>query len=133
MITNRPDGNTYYNYTDLNRVEAAAADMAALLSAEGYNVTITVKTNWTMMSPFSTLSQVKAHFPTHSNMGRYLNNLKLIRQQFPALSGYELPETMRGLTYIGANNIEKMLVAIPGLVDTMKGAYRRCNTFRCGT
>ena len=122
MITNRPDGNTFYNYTDLNRVEAAAADMAALITAEGYNVTITSKIDW-----------AETDFPTFSQMERYLGNIKLIRQQFPALSGYELPDTMRGLTYVGANNIEKMLTDIPGLVDTMKEAYRRCNTFRCGT
>ena len=43
MITDRPDGNTYYNYTDLNRVEAKAEELAALMTAEGYIVTVSVK------------------------------------------------------------------------------------------
>lgn len=122
MITNRPDGNTYYNYTDLNRVESAAYDMAELLISKGYYVTISTKTNWT-----------RTDFPTETQMGRYLNNIKQIRRQFPALWSYELPETMRALNYVGANNIEKLLKDIPSLVTAMTGAYRRCNTFNCGT
>ena len=28
MITDRPDSNTYYNYTDLNRVETKTEELA---------------------------------------------------------------------------------------------------------
>lgn len=122
MITDRPDENTFYNYTDLNRVEAAAEEVAQMLINEGYYVTIAVKTNWTMTD-----------FPYESQMKRYLGNLHDIRRQFRAVPGVDLPEEMRKLDYIGANNIEKFLVGIPPLVADMISRYRRCNTFNCGT
>lgn len=122
MITDRPDENTYYNYTDLNRVEAAAKEVAEMLINEGYYVTITVKTNWAM-----------GDLPPESQLNRYLQNLHTIQRQFRAVPGVTLPVEMRKLTYIGANNIEKFLEGIPPLVADMISRYRRCNTFNCGT
>lgn len=70
-------------------------------------------------------------FPTDKEMARYLNNLITIRRQ---LARYEisLPSTMEGLTYVGANEIEELLVKINELVKKMKTQYRLCNTFKCG-
>lgn len=122
MITDRPDENTYYNYTDLNRVEAAAEEVAEMLINEGYYATITVKTNWAM-----------GDLPPESQMKRYLGNLYTIQRQFRGVSGVVLPAEMRKLNYIDANNIERFLIGIPPLVTDMISRYRRCNTFNCGT
>lgn len=121
MITDRPNADTYYNYTDLNRVEAAAAEVADLLTAEGYYITITVKTDW-----------ARGDLPYKSQMDRYIGNLHYIERQFAPVEGAELPETMAKLDYMGANNIEKFLAGIPPMVEEMIANYRQCNGFECG-
>ena len=88
MITNRADGNTYYNYSDLNRVEAKTAEAAELLTAQGWSMT---------------------DFPTQTEMNRYLGNVKKCVNNFCQMPGVTLPDTMDKLDYIGANNIEKTL------------------------
>ena len=94
MITDRPDSNTYYNYTDLNRVETKAEELAGLLTEAGYPVVSEFKKDWTVYD-----------FPT---------------------------DAQRRLDYEGANEIEKVLVTIEEMINDMKAAYRRCNTFKCG-
>lgn len=121
MITNRADSNTYYNYTDLNRVESKVEELSALLTEAGYMVTAEVKKDWTITD-----------HPTTAQMRRYLDNVKRCAVQFYAEAGKNLPSGMRRLDYTGANEIEKVLVIIEGLITDMKAAYRRCNTFKCG-
>lgn len=121
MITDRPDGNTYYNYTDLNRVEAKAEELAALMTAEGYIVTVSVKKDW-----------AQTDFPTASQMKRYLGNVKKLADNFYAQAGANLPRSMKFLDYRGANEIEKVLVTLEQMITVMKQNYRRCNTFNCG-
>lgn len=121
MITDRPDSNTYYNYTDLNRVETKAEELAGLLTEAGYPVVSEFKKDWTVYD-----------FPTDAQMKRYLNNVKKCAVQFYAEAGRNLPAGMRRLDYEGANEIEKVLVTIEEMINDMKAAYRRCNTFKCG-
>ena len=45
MITNRASNNTYYNYTDLNRVEAKTFEVAKHLTDYAYTCNIKSKTN----------------------------------------------------------------------------------------
>ncbi len=80
-----------YNCSDLNRVERAVAEISDL-----YSLGLTTKTDWTMWD-----------MPTQSDLERYISNIETIR-------GYWLPDTiipdsMAKLTYVGANNIEKVL------------------------
>lgn len=123
MVTNRANSNTYYNYTDLNRVEGAVREVADMLTAEGYYVTVTVKTNW-----------ARTTRPTENQMNRYIGNILLIERQFPQsrINGIKLPESMKNLNYIGANNIEKFLESIMEIVSDMTENYRQCNAFVCG-
>lgn len=121
MITNRPDSNTYYNYTDLNRVEAKAEELAKLLTSAGYPVVLSFKKDWTITDR-----------PTTGQMKRYLNNVKRCASQFYAEAGRNLPVSMRRLDYKGANEIERVLETIEIMITDMKAAYRRCNTFKCG-
>lgn len=121
MITDRPNSNTFYNYTDLNRVEAKTKELAEILTSKGYYVTVVTKTDWK-----------ETDFPTVSQMNRYLDSIKKLATQFYKESGKYLPVTMRRLNYIGANEIEKCLVYIESLIDEMTRYYRQCNTFYCG-
>lgn len=121
MITNRADGNTYYNYSDLNRVEAKTAEAAELLTAQGYVTTVVVKTDWSMTD-----------FPTQTEMNRYLGNVKKCVNNFCQMPGVTLPDTMDKLDYIGANNIEKTLVDIEKLLEYMLAVMRYSGTFYSG-
>lgn len=117
-----------YNYTDLNRVESAVAEIAKTLGLD-----LRTKTNWT-----------KWDIPTQSEMDRYLGNVRKIREALGGGSGIVggilgsftlgkdvlgtskgdtsilpgLPDTMAGLTYEGANNIEKCLSMSMNISDS---------------
>ena len=121
MITDRISNNTFYNYTDLNRVENKTAEVSKLLARYGYPVTIITKTTWT-----------KANFPSKTEMDRYLGNVKKCVSQFNAVTGIGLPISMMNLNYVGANNIEKVLLGLEELVDRMISYFRMCSTFKCG-
>ena len=121
MVTDRADGNTYYNYSDLNRVEARTAEVAELLTAQGYVTTIDVKTDWKMTD-----------FPTQTEMQRYLGNVKKCVNNFCKMPGVTLPDTMDRLDYIGANNIEKTLIGIEKLLEYMLAVMRYSGTFYSG-
>ena len=83
-----------YNYTDLNRVETAVAELATMLG-----LTLTTKTDWGMVDE-----------PSLSDMERYLGNVAAIRDAYPGDAEFPaLPDSMDYLTYEGANNIEKVL------------------------
>jgi hypothetical protein len=84
-----------YNYTDLNRVETAVAELSSALGLE-----LTTKTDWTMWD-----------IPTQADMTRYLSNVERIRNA--VWSGVDLPDVPRrmdNLTYEDANNIERILL-----------------------
>ena len=121
MITDRMDNDTFYNYSDLNRVEAKTAQIANMLTVNGYITTIQVKTDWT-----------RSDFPTKKQMIRYLNNVKKCVTQYCNMPGATLPISMNDLDYIGANDIEKTLVNIENLVDYMLSAMRYSGTFFSG-
>ena len=91
-----------YNYTDLNRVESTVAELSNVLS-----LGLVTKTDWSVLD-----------IPTKADMERYANNLKIVRNAF--LSSVAIPDVMSGLTYISANNIEKMLLDSYKRLDTHK-------------
>lgn len=83
-----------YNYSDLNRVERAVAEISDLA---GLN--LVTKTDWGMWD-----------IPTESEMGRFLGNIVVIRQLLPTDNSVPFaPTTMNNLTYNDANNIEQIL------------------------
>lgn len=85
-----------YNYSDLNRVERAVAELSDL-----HGLNLTTKTDWGMWD-----------IPTESDMARFLMNIKKVRQA--CMNPNEVspaPESMSNLTYNDANNIEKILIA----------------------
>ena len=82
-----------YNYSDLNRVERAVAEIA--VSA---GLTLMTKTYWTMWE-----------VPTEADMSRYLGNIAAIKNHFGIAT--PLPTSMNNFTYESANNIELILSA----------------------
>lgn len=86
-----------YNYSDLNRVERAVAEISDMLG-----LGLVTKTDWNMRD-----------IPTASEMERYLNNVAVLREQVADdASVPTLPTSMNNLTYTGANNIELVLNAV---------------------
>lgn len=80
-----------YNYSDLNRVERAVAEIS-----RGLGLNLTTKTDWGMWD-----------IPRSSDMERYLNNIRILRDALSLESA--IPETINELTYSGANSIEAVL------------------------
>lgn len=95
-IVPTPTTKGAYNYSDLNRVERAVAEIA-----EGMGLTLETKTNWSMWD-----------IPNSSDMERYINNIEAIRSVLSNTSGVpNAPTTMNNFTYEQANNIELILSA----------------------
>lgn len=102
-----------YNYTDLNRVEAAVAVLRDRLVAEGYPIEIEDTRTW-----------AKTDVPTAAEMSRYLRNVQAIREAFAVKpTTPRAPSSMAGLTYVGANAIEQILKDVEQLLTNMVLAY----------
>lgn len=80
-----------YNYSDLNRVERAVAEISDIAG-----LGLTTKTDWTMWD-----------VPNTNQMERYLSNIVAIKNRFGLNT--ILPTTMSNLNYTSANNIEIVL------------------------
>ena len=107
----QPVLNTYarrgaYNYTDLNRVEAAVTEIAGLLG-----LALTTKTDWSLWD-----------IPTTTEMTRYLSNVVAIRDACPVEVEFPtLPDTMAKMNYESANNIERTLELVYGILTGSSG------------
>ena len=82
-----------YNYSDLNRVERAVAEIS-----DRAGLGLTTKTNWTMWD-----------IPTETDMIRYLGNIAAIKGRYAI--NIDVPTSMNNFTYDQANNIELILSA----------------------
>jgi hypothetical protein len=62
--------------------------------------------------------------PTVADMNRYLNNVRVIRSAFATLGTTPYaPQSMVGLTYKGANDIEQILVDVDRLLENMMSVW----------
>lgn len=93
-----------YGCEDLNRVEQAVQLLSRQAAMMDIHYAPTVKTDWALTNTVSAQT-----WPTQSQMDRYLANVK----NLCILLGLELtlPQTMGGLDYQGANEIEAALLA----------------------
>lgn len=96
----------YYNYTDLNRVEAWCEYLANLLTSYSYPVSVAIKKNWTM-----------SDLPNVNDMERIRSNVNALKTAFYAYT--EIPENLEYMTIEKANSIEKILVEIDTLISNM--------------
>ena len=121
LITNRPDNNTYYEYTDLNRVSEAAMYVAGLITQAGYPTTISLPIDWE-----------KSDIIYLEEAMKILNALKLIRDNFGAIAVSPLPESMEGLFWYDANNMEQFLLDVNALLAEVKKAWPQCGVEQAG-
>lgn len=110
----------FYNASDLNRVEAALAELAPLLAQEGYYVQPVYHGTWTL-----------GDLPTQNQLAQYLGNVRQVAATF--VEDERLPHSMAGLDYQKANAIENVLVLARTLLPEMQAAYRPSGTFYAGT
>lgn len=114
-----------YNVSDLNRVGNCLNYLFERLKGLGYiaypNI-FTAKTDWTITS-----------IPTVSDMQAYLRAVSIIRNALITFPGTPIPPTnTRGLTFLQANDIEKILLSVETATNNMIAAYRYCGEPNCG-
>lgn len=98
-----------YNYSDLNRVEAALLYVAERLREYGYHLTLETHGTWSM-----------GDIPTLADMTKYLDNVRAIRTAFATLSTTpQVPESMQHLSYQKANDIEQIIFDVDYLITNM--------------
>ena len=110
-----------YSYTDLNRVEAKAAEVAALLTASGYPTTLTVRTNWRASDKMR-----------RADIERYLGNIATLRRILPEMMAPAAVTMTRWLDYAAANDIERTLYVVETAIDGITQYLRRSGTFTAG-
>lgn len=116
FITNRTP-LALYGYEDLNRVETAVEAIGRECAAMGIGYLPATKTDWTLPGNFTNQS-----WPVYSQMVRYLNNVTRINGLF--FCSVPLPASMDRLTWVSANNIEKVLKIALERIEGIKESYR---------
>lgn len=102
-----------YNATDLNRVQSAVRYLADRLSDAGYRLELSETKTWSVKDA-----------PTQTDLANYLADVKAIRGAFALLQTTPpAPDTMIGLNYIKANNIEQILLDVDGLLSNIIANY----------
>lgn len=124
LITDRTEtdavmgtGKGVYSYTDLNRVETAAAEIAREITALGFDMQLQTKTDWKLPDNFAVKD-----WPTESQMRRYLQNIADIKRVF--VISTQIPDNMDKLDWRGANAIEKVLQTAFARITGIKQSYR---------
>lgn len=97
----------YYNDSDLNRVGAAMVYLRDRFNDNGYDVDIAPNVSWKEID-----------IPTPEDMTLYLGCVGVLRGVLPLPDGTpETPESMENLTYVTANDIERILETIDDAIN----------------
>lgn len=107
-----------YNAEDLNRVEQAVGELILLATQLDMDISLTVKTDWAIPGAFSA-----SRWPTESQMQRYLCNVVALCDAF-TLPHSGVPDTMRKLTWEGANAIEEALWSVHERIQGILQTYQ---------
>jgi hypothetical protein len=116
FVTNRTSASVY-GYEDLNRVETAVEAIGRESAILGFGFSPVTKTDWALPGDF-----IPQSWPVHSQMVRYLNNITQINGLF--FCAVPLPASMERLTWVSANNIEKVLKIALERIEGIKESYR---------
>lgn len=101
-----------YTASDLNRVGAAMAYLRDRLTSAGYLIDIVLETAW-----------LDSSTQTDGAMEFYLSCLGALRGALSLPSGTPaVPATMEHLTYVTANNIEKILETVDQMLSNSQAA-----------
>lgn len=102
-----------YNYTDMNRVEAAVEYVAERLREIGYTVALNTKSDWDVTDK-----------PTLADLNRYYSNVAQLREVIRVYQTTPItPTTEKKLDYQMANNLEQILVDIDELIGKTREAW----------
>lgn len=105
-----------YNAADLKRVQAAMAYVAERLRGYGYRVELPHARPWSV-----------SDIPSPEEMDGYLADLAVLRRTIAVLpTTPDVPPDMEGLTWQEANDIERILLDVDGLLTLMVGSFLRC-------
>lgn len=108
-----------YNAIDLNRVNEAMEYLADRLNRFGFMVSLLPTPVWTVDD-----------IPTVEQMNDYLGNLRTLRNVYETFkSAAPIPDDMDYLTTEEANNIERFLTEIDGIIDRVFRSFRRSGQF----
>lgn len=122
LIYNRASSNTFYNYTDLNRVGEWCNYLAQQFKLYGIAVNVNAKTNFSVNT-----------FPKQSELQAYLDNVHKLINAYHVFTTTPIPPLLiSNLTYVGANNIEKSIKDMLTLLDYMIQSFNYCGVFICG-
>ena len=113
---------SYYNASDLNRIEENISELSAILNGLVYTQKVTAKTDWG-----------NRDFPSASNMERLRQNIQKLISAFCVKSDTpSLPDTMNKMDINKANAIEKILFDINQEITVMRSLWPICGTFESG-
>ena len=102
-----------YNCADLNRVQSAVRYLRDRLAGVGYPIELSEAKTWTADD-----------VPTQTDLANYLADVRVIRGAFTLLKTTPpAPDTMVGLNYIKANNIEQILLDVDVLLSNMISTF----------
>ena len=111
-----------YNNSDFNRVGEVINYLSDILNSYGYTNNAKARTDWS-----------KSEKPNPEQMDNYLTNLnKLKEAYFVKNTTPELPTDMVKLTFVEANNIEKMLQDITDLLAYATEVFVHCGITNLG-
>ncbi len=111
-----------YNAEDMNRVNAAVELLRPVFRDFGYGIGETELRVW-----------LENELPRLSEAEEFLASVRALDGRFRyAEEMIELPVTMRMLTHVGANNIEKFLAAMPEVFEKMQTAWYYAAELYCG-
>lgn len=112
----------FYNASDLNRVGAAVQYVAERFAAQGYAVTVSPKTDW-----------LASDIPTASELETYRQNIASLRALLAVMpTTPEAPDSMAGLTYTEANDIEQILLDLDTLLTNAALAWYQSGEIYAG-
>ena len=129
LITDRTAGDVanktakgFYNASDLNRVGAAVQYVAERFAAQGYAVAVSPKTDW-----------LASDIPTASELETYRQNIATLRAPIAVMPiTPEAPDSMAGLTYTEANDIERILLDLDTLLTNAALAWYQSGEIYAG-
>lgn len=109
-----------YSDVDMNRVQDAVAFLRDTLTGYGYAVpTLFAMPDW-----------IEKSIPSVEQFAEYLANVRTIRDVLKV--SHAVPDGMTKLTYSGANDIEKALLAVGDAIHRMELAFIPCGEAICG-
>lgn len=113
LVTDRVEGAKYNLTDDCNRVENAVLTLQTQLNDAGFNLNLSVRTDW-----------MKTDNPSWSDMERYRSNVAAIRSVLAVFSTTPaVPPSMDKLTFAGANAIEQIILDVETIIGLLEKTW----------